>query len=283
MDKIRALVVDDEEPLRGILKISLNYFGVDVVGEAENGEQAVEKYKELSPSVVIMDVNMPVMDGLEALSEIKKYDKNAVVIIITASDDENMKLEGIKAGCRGFLHKPLKMDELHQDILTNLRIYFAQQKGEKLEDDYFRYVVKPDFRPDSIREQQGLPARPGVRIPDQNAADASSVAKAAASTDVPPHVSAEPASASPTPPVMPSGGTDSSLDKSSSKSVTASGATDPLPGSSSGAGTVAQTLSASDATLVERIEDLQKENSNLRNKLDRAARSLKGLLAELDS
>src|SRR5438477_241433 len=100
MNKIRALIVDDEAPLRGILKISLDYFGVEVVGEAGNGEEALAQYQKLRPNVVIMDINMPKMDGLEALQEIRKVDPKAVVVMMTASDDESMKLEGIKYGCR---------------------------------------------------------------------------------------------------------------------------------------------------------------------------------------
>lgn len=148
--------MDDEAPLRGILRISLDYFGVEVVGEAGNGEEALEAYQKLQPNVVIMDINMPKMDGLEALQEIRKVDPRAVIVMMTASDDESMKLEAIKYGCRGFLRKPLKMDELHQDILTNLRVYFAEEKGEKLDDDYYRYQVKPEWRSDEIKREQGL-------------------------------------------------------------------------------------------------------------------------------
>src|SRR5437879_1647244 len=146
-ESIRALIVDDEEPLRGIMKIALGYFGIKVVGEAANGEEAVAKYQEVHPNVVLMDINMPKMDGLTATREIRKINPDAIVLLITASDDETAMDKGRALGARGFLRKPLVMDELHKDILSHLRAQLAKEKGEKLDADYYKYQIKPGFRP----------------------------------------------------------------------------------------------------------------------------------------
>ena len=146
-NSIRALIVDDEEPLRGIMRIALGYFGIKVVGEAANGEEAIERYKEVHPNVVLMDINMPKMDGLTALGEIIKINPEAIVLMITATDDETAMDRGRELGARGFLRKPLVMDELHRDILSHLRVQIAKEKGQTLEKDYFKYQIKPGFRP----------------------------------------------------------------------------------------------------------------------------------------
>lgn len=153
---IRAMIVDDEEALRGILQIALTYFGVKVVAEAGNGEEAVQRYREASPNVVLMDINMPVMNGFTCLEEILKINPDAVVLLMTGSLDEDAMEKGRQKGARGFLRKPLVMDELHRDILANLRIYFAKEQGVTLEPDYFKYVLKPGFRP----EDENKPVAP---------------------------------------------------------------------------------------------------------------------------
>ncbi|MBI4860020.1 MAG: response regulator [Candidatus Riflebacteria bacterium] len=159
---IRALIVDDEEALRGILKIALTYFGVKVVGEASNGIEAIAEYKKGQANVVLMDINMPKMDGLTALEELKKVDPEVLVLLITASDDESIMTEGRKRGARGFLRKPLVMDELHKDILTNLRMQFAKKDGVELSADYYKYVVKPGFRPEDQGKEVSAPQMSGA-------------------------------------------------------------------------------------------------------------------------
>src|SRR4051794_3242299 len=91
---IRALIVDDEEPLRGIMRIALTYFGIKVVGEAGNGLEAIDRYKELNPNVVLMDINMPKMDGITATQKICELNPDAIVLLITASDDSSAMDKG---------------------------------------------------------------------------------------------------------------------------------------------------------------------------------------------
>jgi two-component system chemotaxis response regulator CheY len=156
--EIRALIVDDEEALRGILKIALTYFGVKVVGEAGNGVEGVERYKALKPNVVLMDINMPKMDGLRCLEEIRRVNPDAVVLLMTASDDESAMDKGRERGAKGFLRKPLVMDELHKDITNALREHFAKEHGQQLDQEYLRYNMKPGFRPQD--EGRHVPAPP---------------------------------------------------------------------------------------------------------------------------
>lgn len=81
----RVLIVDDTAFMRMSLKAMLEKNGFQVVDEAENGSVAVKKYKELRPDIVTMDITMPVMDGIQALKEIRKFDANSKVIMISAS------------------------------------------------------------------------------------------------------------------------------------------------------------------------------------------------------
>ena len=84
--------------------------GFEVVGEAENGAMAVEKYKELNPDIVTLDITMPEMTGLEALKEIMKINPSAVVVMCSALGQESMVREAVVAGAKGFVVKPFKED-----------------------------------------------------------------------------------------------------------------------------------------------------------------------------
>ncbi|GAA0076502.1 response regulator [Clostridium sp. CTA-5] len=108
----RILIVDDAVFIRLSLKKMLEENGFEVVGEAENGVQAVEMYKMLNPEIVTMDITMPVMDGLEALTEILKFDPNATVIMLSAMGQEMKIRESIVIGAKSFIVKPFKEDYL---------------------------------------------------------------------------------------------------------------------------------------------------------------------------
>ena len=87
-----------------------------MAGEAENGVKAVEKYKELSPDLVLMDITMPEMDGIQALKEIKKLDGNAKVIMCSAMGQQAMVVESIQAGARDFIVKPFQEDRVIEAV-----------------------------------------------------------------------------------------------------------------------------------------------------------------------
>lgn len=103
-----VLIVDDAAFMRVSIKNTLAKNGFNVIGEAENGRVGVQKYKDLKPDVVTMDITMPEMDGLESLREILAFDPAANVIMITAMGQESMVREAILLGAKGFIVKPFK-------------------------------------------------------------------------------------------------------------------------------------------------------------------------------
>ncbi len=106
------LVVDDAAFMRMMIKDTLTKNGLDVCGEAENGAKAVEKYKELTPELVIMDITMPEMDGIQAVKEIKKINGNAKVIMCSAMGQQAMVIEAIQAGAKDFIVKPFQQERI---------------------------------------------------------------------------------------------------------------------------------------------------------------------------
>ena len=102
----RVLIVDDATFMRLTLRSVLEKNGFTVVGEAENGLDAIKKYQELHPDIVTMDITMPEMDGVEALKKIRSIDSNAKVIMITALGQESFVREAVMNGAKGFIVKP---------------------------------------------------------------------------------------------------------------------------------------------------------------------------------
>lgn len=104
----KVLIADDAVFMRLSLRKMLEDNGYEVVGEAENGLIAVQKYKELKPDVLTLDITMPVMEGTEALKEIKSFDKSAKIIMISALGQESIVRQAIISGATGFIIKPFK-------------------------------------------------------------------------------------------------------------------------------------------------------------------------------
>lgn len=116
-EPIRILLVDDQTLLRrGLAGLLNRNADMQVVGEAENGEEAIRLVESLDPDVILMDVRMPVMDGVAATRELVKQGARAGVIILTTFDDDQYIYEGIAAGARGYLLKDAEYDELSQAI-----------------------------------------------------------------------------------------------------------------------------------------------------------------------
>ena len=113
---ITVLVVDDSKTSRKMLSDVLTRMGLEVIGEAVNGEEGFLKYKELRPDIVTMDITMPVMNGLESLLLIKHEDENAKVVMITAAGQKNNLMQAVKAGAEEFLTKPLEEEEIRRVI-----------------------------------------------------------------------------------------------------------------------------------------------------------------------
>ena len=108
-----VLVVDDSGFMRNLIKKHLSTIDVEVIGEAEDGKVAVEKYIELKPDIVTLDLAMHEHGGLEAFEKMKQHDPNAKVIIVCSTAGQNVVIEEVKAlGACAIINKPLKDDEL---------------------------------------------------------------------------------------------------------------------------------------------------------------------------
>ena len=110
------LICDDAAFMRMMIKDILTKNGYNVCGEAENGLKAVEKYNELKPDLVLMDITMPEMDGITAVKEIKKIDANAKVIMCSAMGQQAMVIEAIQCGARDFIVKPFQPDRVLEAV-----------------------------------------------------------------------------------------------------------------------------------------------------------------------
>ncbi|MBO4401163.1 MAG: response regulator [Selenomonadaceae bacterium] len=112
----RVLVVDDAAFMRMMVRDILTKNGYEVVGEAENGMKAVEKYNELHPDLTTMDITMPEMDGISAVKAIRKIDPNAKIIMCSAMGQQAMVIEAIQAGARDFIVKPFQADRVLEAV-----------------------------------------------------------------------------------------------------------------------------------------------------------------------
>ncbi|WP_207368448.1 response regulator [Heyndrickxia coagulans] len=116
----KILIVDDAAFMRMMIKDILTNNGYDVVAEAADGAQAIEKYKEHRPDLVTMDITMPEVDGISALKEIKKIDPDAKVIMCSAMGQQAMVIDAIQAGAKDFIVKPFQADRVIEAIQKTL-------------------------------------------------------------------------------------------------------------------------------------------------------------------
>ena len=112
----RVLICDDAAFMRMMIKDILTKNGYEIAGEAENGAIAVEKYSELQPDLVLMDITMPEMDGIQALKKIRANDGNANVIMCSAMGQQAMVIEAIQSGAKDFIVKPLQPDRVLEAV-----------------------------------------------------------------------------------------------------------------------------------------------------------------------
>ena len=110
------LICDDAAFMRMMIKDILTKNGYNVVGEAENGAKAVEKYNELKPDLVLMDITMPEMDGIQALKKIKEGDSGAMVIMCSAMGQQAMVIEAIQGGAKDFIVKPFQAERVLEAV-----------------------------------------------------------------------------------------------------------------------------------------------------------------------
>lgn len=116
-----VFLVDDAAFMRMMLKDILSNNGYQVIGEAENGIVAVEKYPELKPDITIMDITMPEMDGLQAVKEIRSKDSAARIIMCSAMGQQAMVIEAIQSGAKDFVVKPFQADRVLEAVAKALK------------------------------------------------------------------------------------------------------------------------------------------------------------------
>ncbi len=112
----KVLIVDDAAFMRMMIKDILTKNGFEIVGEAVNGQEAVDKFDELKPDLVTMDITMPEKDGIEALKEIKQKSSDAKIIMCSAMGQQSMVIEAIQAGAKDFIVKPFQPDRVMEAI-----------------------------------------------------------------------------------------------------------------------------------------------------------------------
>lgn len=112
----KILVVDDAAFMRKMITDTLSKNGYEELFEAVDGADAVEKYGEVGPDLVIMDITMPNMDGLEALKAIKGKDANANIVMCSAMGQEGMVMDAVRSGAKDFIVKPFKPDRLLKTV-----------------------------------------------------------------------------------------------------------------------------------------------------------------------
>jgi len=123
---IRAIIIDDEELMRTIIKSALMALEVDVVGEAGNGKDGIKLFDESEPDLVLLDIRMPEMDGLEALTTLKGKNHNVYVVMLTAIDDADVIDECMIAGAKDYLKKGIPVSEIITRLQRHInRLYNA--------------------------------------------------------------------------------------------------------------------------------------------------------------
>ncbi len=159
MDKIKILVADDHTLLRDGIRALLGLQDdIEVVGEASEGKEAVEKTRELMPDVVVMDITMPGMDGLEATRRITKKNPAVKVLVLTQHDNKEYVLSAIKAGAAGYVPKRALGSELVSAIraVHNGDSFLYPSAAAALIEDYLRQVEAEPYDHLTAREREIL-------------------------------------------------------------------------------------------------------------------------------
>ena len=113
---MKVLVIDDSELMRMCLFQCIEDAGCEIAGEASDGEEGFEKYKELKPDLVTLDITMPIMDGLECLKLIRQYDKDAKVVMCTAIGQKAITREALQMGALNYFLKPVNEEKFIQQL-----------------------------------------------------------------------------------------------------------------------------------------------------------------------
>ena len=154
---IQVLLADDHVVVRQGLKVLLEREGFHVVAEASDGQQAVQLAKQFQPDVAVLDLAMPILNGLDAAREIQKVSENTKPIILTMHTENHYILEGLQAGAKGFVMKTHAAEDLVQAIreASRGRTYLSPEVSQTVVQ---AYQDKIDIRPEPLspRERQVL-------------------------------------------------------------------------------------------------------------------------------
>ncbi len=152
-DAIRVMICDDHALFRrGLIMVLESEEGMDVVGEAEDGEEAIRKVEELAPDVVLMDVRMPRVSGIEATRAIAEVNPSAKILMLTVSDEEDDLYDAIKAGATGYLLKEISIEEVANAIraVVSGQSLISPSMASKLLSEFTALAKKAD-------EKQAVP------------------------------------------------------------------------------------------------------------------------------
>jgi len=141
MKSIKILIADDHEVVRdGLKNILLSMGGVVISGEASNGEEAVKFYSSLKPDLVIMDISMPIMNGIDATRIIKENDPNARILVLTMHDNQEYLNQIIRSGAKGFVLKNTDKEELLDAVkaVASGENFFSKDISKLIIDNYIR-------------------------------------------------------------------------------------------------------------------------------------------------
>ena len=123
------MLVDDALFMRNMLRSILEMEGYLVVAEAEDGEDAVARYRESRPDLVLMDILMPVRNGIEATRDIMEFDKNACVVMCSIVGQEHLIKEAREAGAYGYIRKPFTPEDVMEVLNRAIAVKFPMKKG----------------------------------------------------------------------------------------------------------------------------------------------------------
>lgn len=155
-ESIRVAIVDDQSLFAGgIARILATRPGIEVVGEAHDGEEAVSLCMDQEPDVVLMDISMPVMDGVSATRKIKDLSPNTAILILTVHSDDAFVFQGIKAGAQGYLLKDCSTEDLTHAIQTvySGNTIMAQDIARKMLSTFENEATETEISP-SLTERE---------------------------------------------------------------------------------------------------------------------------------
>src|SRR5947209_3236895 len=154
--KLKVLIADDHGVVRKGLRLLLQqYPEIEVVGEAANGREVVQQASELNPNVILMDVAMPLLNGIEAAEQIRRANDQIGVIMLTMHADEGYLLRALNAGVRGYLLKESAEEDLFRAVraVAQGKPFFSPAITQTLLEDYMRVLKQEEIGRASCRER----------------------------------------------------------------------------------------------------------------------------------